>query len=150
MLCRPWSADWGSTGGFLVFCSSISCWSCCRVFIFISPHCWFLIYMSRLMTKPTKWLCAQWRLRSAWASVLSDQNTFKDIFVSIYPTLSKREGSVGRYFYVLPQNSKIWERAAVWQNQQNDLCVQRRLISDWASAPSNQTLRCPHEETVGP
>ena len=25
--------------------------------------------VSRLMTKPTKWLCAQWRLRSAWASV---------------------------------------------------------------------------------
>ena len=27
--------------------------------------------MSHLMTKPTKWLCAQWRLRSAWASGLS-------------------------------------------------------------------------------
>ena len=26
------------------------------------------------MTKPTKWLCAQWRLRSAWASVQSDQS----------------------------------------------------------------------------
>ena len=30
--------------------------------------------MSRLMTKPTKWLCAQWRLRSAWASAQSDQS----------------------------------------------------------------------------
>ena len=30
--------------------------------------------MSRLMTKPTKWLCAQQRLRSAWASVQSDQS----------------------------------------------------------------------------
>ena len=27
-------------------------------------------YMSCLMTKPTKWLCAQQRLRSAWASAL--------------------------------------------------------------------------------
>ena len=26
------------------------------------------------MTKPTKWLCAQRRLRSAWASALSDQS----------------------------------------------------------------------------
>ena len=26
------------------------------------------------MTKPTKWLCAQWRLRSAWASAQSDQS----------------------------------------------------------------------------
>ena len=30
--------------------------------------------MSRLMTKPTKWLCAQQRLRSAWASAQSDQS----------------------------------------------------------------------------
>ena len=30
--------------------------------------------MSRLMTKPTMWLCAQRRLRSAWASALSDQS----------------------------------------------------------------------------
>ena len=27
------------------------------------------------MTKPTKWLCAQWRLRSAWASAQSDQSS---------------------------------------------------------------------------
>ena len=30
--------------------------------------------MSRDMTKPTKWLCAQRRLRSAWASAQSDQS----------------------------------------------------------------------------
>ena len=30
--------------------------------------------MSRLVTKPTKWLCAQRRLRSAWASAQSDQS----------------------------------------------------------------------------
>ena len=30
--------------------------------------------MSRLMTKPTVWLCAQQRLRSAWASTRSDQS----------------------------------------------------------------------------
>ena len=29
--------------------------------------------MSRLMIKPTKWLYAQWRLRSAWGSAQSDQ-----------------------------------------------------------------------------
>ena len=32
------------------------------------------VNMSRDMTKPTKWLCAQWRLRSAWASAQSDQS----------------------------------------------------------------------------
>ena len=37
----------------------------------------------------------------------------------------------------------IW--AASWQNQ-NDLCAQRRL----RSAQSDQSLRCPHEESLGP
>ena len=31
--------------------------------------------MSRLMTKPIMWLCAQRRLRSAWASARSDQSS---------------------------------------------------------------------------
>ena len=35
---------------------------------------WVRVYMSRDMTKPTKWLCAQQRLRSAWASAQSDQS----------------------------------------------------------------------------
>ena len=30
--------------------------------------------LSRLMSKPTKWVCAQRRLRSAWASAQSDQS----------------------------------------------------------------------------
>ena len=34
----------------------------------------------------------------------------------------------------------IW--AASWQNQQNDLRAQRRLRSAWASAQSDQSLRC--------
>ena len=33
-----------------------------------------LVQMSRDMTKPTMWLCAQRRLRSAWASAQSDQS----------------------------------------------------------------------------
>ena len=41
----------------------------------------------------------------------------------------------------------IW--AASWQNQQNDLCAQQRLRSAWASAQSDQSLRCPHEESLG-
>ena len=31
--------------------------------------------LSRDMTKPTKWLCAQRRLKSAWASAPSDQSS---------------------------------------------------------------------------
>ena len=29
-------------------------------------------------------------------------------------------------------------------------CAQRRLRSAWASTQSDQNLRCPHEETLGP
>ena len=36
---------------------------------YISDH------LSRLMAKPTKWLCAQRRLRSVWASAQSDQSS---------------------------------------------------------------------------
>ena len=36
------------------------------------------------------------------------------------------------------------------QNQQNGMCAQRRLRSAWASAQSDQSLRCPHEESLGP
>ena len=42
-----------------------------RAFIFYTT---FSTYESRLMTKPTKWLCAKPRLRSAWASAQSDQS----------------------------------------------------------------------------
>ena len=34
----------------------------------------------------------------------------------------------------------IW--AALWQNQLNGMCAQRRLRSAWASAQSDQSLRC--------
>ena len=44
--------------------------------------------------------------------------------------------------------SCIW--AASWQNQQNGMCAQRRLRSAWASAQSDQSLHCPHEESLGP
>ena len=40
--------------------------------------------------------------------------------------------------------------AASWQNQQSGMYAQRRLRSAWASAWSDQSLRCPHEETLGP
>ena len=39
-------------------------------------------------------------------------------------------------------SKKKW--AASWQNQQNYLSVQWRLRSAWASAQSDQSLRCPH------
>ena len=46
-------------------------------------------------------------------------------------------------------NWPVWKWAAARQNQQNDLYAQRRLRSAWAYAQSDQSLRCPHEETLG-
>ena len=40
-------------------------------FSIVKPEC---PHFSRLMTKPTNWLCTQRRLRSAWASAQSDQS----------------------------------------------------------------------------
>ena len=50
--------------------------------------------------------------------------------------------------YVPPLEVYKW--AAAWQNQQSGMCAQPRLRSAWASAQSDQSLRCPHEESLGP
>ena len=42
--------------------------------------------MSRDMTKPTKWVCAQRRLRSAWASAQSDQSSLCTQWVAKDPS----------------------------------------------------------------
>ena len=36
------------------------------------------------------------------------------------------------------------------KNQQDDLCAQQRLRLAWASFQSDQCLRCPSEESLGP
>ena len=36
------------------------------------------------------------------------------------------------------------------KTNKNDMCAQRRLRSAWASAQSDQSLHCLHEETLGP
>ena len=41
-------------------------------------------------------------------------------------------------------------RRIAQQNQQSGLCAQRILPSAWASAPSDQSLRRPHEDSLGP
>ena len=54
------------------------------------------------------------------------------------------------YMYILSAISlnRIW--AAAWQNQQNDLCAQRRLNSAWASAQSDQSSLCTQWVTKDP
>ena len=40
--------------------------------------------------------------------------------------------------------------ATSWQTQQNGFCAQRRLRSAWASAQSDQSLRCRLMGSLGP
>ena len=47
-------------------------------------------------------------------------------------------------FFLLCAPSWGWKirRSPWWQNQQNELCAQRRLRSAWESTQSNQSLHC--------
>ena len=62
-VCSPWHETYENN----IFPAST-----CFFFRFL--QCCTASYLSRKMTKPTKWLCAQRRLRSAWASAQSDQS----------------------------------------------------------------------------
>ena len=53
----------------------------------------------------------------------------------------------GMYWYFCFWKS-IW--ATSYQNQQNGMCAQLRIRSALASAPSDQSLLCLHEESLGP
>ena len=50
-------------------------WSKFKVVTANLSGAWIFHNLSRLMTKPTKWVCTQQRLRSAWASAQSDQSS---------------------------------------------------------------------------
>ena len=57
-------------------------------------------FLSHLMKKPAKWLCAQRRLRSAWASPQSDQSSLCTLWVAKDPSFlhadSKDSDQTGR------------------------------------------------------
>ena len=53
---------------------------------------------------------------------------------------------INTLFIIIYDSTKAkW--TATWQNQRSGMCAQRRLRSAWASAQSDQRLRCLHEET---
>ena len=75
--------------------------------------------MSHDMTKPTKWVCAQQRLRSAWASAQSDQSLRCPHEETGHPP------SLIRVFAV--RMKKAWVLSY-------PLSAQRRLWSDWSES----------------
>ena len=108
-----------------------------------------IIKLSRLMTKPAKWLCAQRRLRSAWASAQSDLSLRFSHEESLgacrtAKTLIRLGGCPG----CAPSEdsdqpghlpSLIWVFAfrmkKAWV-----LSAQRRLWSDWADAQADPSF----------
>ena len=89
------------------------------------------------MTKPTKWLCVQRRLRSVWADLsLRWAHTHFVCFCH-----------VAAHLYCFRFVIVVWARA--WQNQQYDLCIQWLLRLAWAS-PSLISFHCLHEKALGP
>ena len=82
------------------------------------------------MTKPTKWVCTQRRLRSAWASAQSDQSSLS----------TWRNPSLIRVFTV--RMKKPWALSY-------PLSAQRRLWSDWADAQADLSFRWTHSHIVG-
>ena len=61
-------------------------------------------------------------------------------------TASKQEPALLLHIYIVSKK----ERKKNQTNKQNGMCAQRRLRSVWASARSDLSFRCPHEEILGP
>ena len=116
-------------------------------------------HLSRDMTKPTKSLCAQRRLRSAWASAqcflmrTAKTRMPRLIWVFAGRTLSLWVLSYRASFHLAP-TEPFDQNATVKPNKRplgkKWVCAQQRLRSAWASAQSDQSLRRPHEESSGP
>ena len=85
------------------------------------------VNMSRDMTKPTKWLCALRRLRSAWASAQSaDQPGHPPSLIRVFAVRMKKA-----WVLSYPQSA------------------QRRLGLDWANSKVDPSLRWAHTHFVG-
>ena len=75
----------------------------------LQDHIETIHQMSRVVTKPTKWMCAQRRLRSVWASAQSDQSL-----------CCPHEESFGTLSYPLSAQRRLWSD---WADDQADLSL---------------------------
>ena len=67
---------------------------------------------------------------------LYEQHSLEILFLvyHTFKTYTLNEATLWEFY------AEIW--ASAWQNQQNDICAQRRLRSAWASAESDQSSLC--------
>ena len=139
--------------------------------------------LSRCITNPQNDLCAQRRLRSAWAkdpmilhadSEDSDQSGRMPRLIRVFAGRTchfvgfvVRKLNLNKNGSRHLRNRKTCQRSCITKSflrvqlqkgqMSRDmtkpikwLCDQRRLRSVWASAQSDQSLRCPHAERLGP
>ena len=130
------------------------------------------ICVSRDMTKPTKWVCAQRRLRSAWASAQSDQSLLS-IWRKLGPLAthwahsrdSDQTGRMPRLIWVFAGRTVI---SLVLSCHGSHVCILSRIYlwkfelrhdktnkitmrpAETLHLPSLISLHCPHEEIMGP
>ena len=64
--------------------------------------------------------------------------------------LFKQSSNTDEIKYAWYRGGRAFKWSAAWQKQQNDMCPQRSLRSAWASDQSDQSLQCPHDDTLGP
>ena len=66
---------------------------------------------------------------------------------------SKKERKKERKFndmHIYIASKKERKKEEKDRKKENGMCAQQRLRSAWASAQSDQSFRCPHEEGLGP
>ena len=99
-------------------------------------------------------LSAQRRLWSDWADPQADLSLHwvHSHFVGfvMLRLLYSKSNPTENYYFTVNSFKQLYIWDASWQNKQNGMGAQRQLRSAWASAQSDQSLRCPHEETLGP
>ena len=85
-------------------------------------------------------LSALQRLWSDWADARADLSLLSAHAILLVLSWG------GSDTHLICFSENIW--ATSWKNQQNHLCTQRRLKSTLTSAQSDQSLSCPHGETL--
>ena len=104
-------------------------------------------YQIRLMRPYNRLWCADWKFRHVG-------NKACQMLPNSYPEwqnfLSAPKNHCISILFLAHSSLDNYISAAAWQNKYNGLCAQWRLRSAWASAQSDQSLRCPHEESLVP
>ena len=99
------------------------------IFWFESVPCWDIFWF-KVMLKNQSWLRMSERTERVYTVIIQNYGDLEMWKIAVIILKEK------------------W--AASWQNQRNDISAHRRLRSAWASIQSDQSLRYPYEETLGP